>query len=345
MNARALHDDAIVVDTHNDLILLVEHFDRRASRDHFGEFWLPQLRAGGVDVQVLPIFLEERFQSEGGLRRTLLLVERIYDLADVYADEVSICLTGTDVDAAVAAGRIALIIALEGAHAIGQDPKLIRTMARVGVRMVSLAHFGRTFLADGSGLDDTSHSRLTPQGIEVFAEMEQLGVVFDVSHLGLGGVEDVLRRATRPFLATHSACRALTDVHRNLGDEQLKRIAELGGVVCVAAAIPAFIDARNASAGRVVDHIEHMVGVAGVDHVGIGPDFIDDYFQQMFGGWLPAPGIDSGKNAAEISRPADLPKLTEVMVRRGFAEADIRKILGENVMRVLRNVMGRPAFR
>jgi membrane dipeptidase len=345
MNARALHDDAIVVDTHNDLILLVEHFDQRERRDHFGEFWLPQLRAGGVDVQVLPIFLESRFQSEGGLRRTLLLVERIYELADEYADEVSICLTGADVDAAVAAGRIALIIALEGAHAIGQDPKLIRTMARVGVRVVSLAHLGRTFLADGSGLDDTSRSRLTPQGIEVFAEMERLGVVFDISHLGLGGVEDVLERATRPLLATHSACLALTDVHRNLGDEQLNRIAELGGVVCVAAAIPMFIDARNPSAERVVDHIEHAVGVAGVDHVGIGADFIDDFFRQVYGGWPPLPGMDNGQIAAEISQPADLPKLTEVMVRRGFAKADIHKILGENVMRVLREVMGRPASR
>ncbi len=343
MNARALHDDAIVVDTHNDLILLVDHFDQRGQRDHFGEFWLPQLRAGGVDVQVLPIYLEEPFQSEGGLRRTLLQVERIYDLAAEYADDVSICMTGAEVDAAVAAGRIALIIALEGAHAIGQDPKLIRTMARVGVRVVSLAHLGRTFLADGSGLDDTSRGRLTPQGIEVFAEMERLGVVFDISHLGLGGVEDVLARATRPLLATHSACLALTGVHRNLGDEQLKRIAELGGVVCIAAAIPAFIDPRNPSAERVVDHIEHVVGVAGVDHVGIGPDFIDDYFRQVFGGWPPVQGMDHGEKIAEVARPADLPKLTEAMVGRGLAEVDVRKILGENVMRVLREVMGRRA--
>jgi len=343
MDARALHDDATVVDTHNDLILLVDHLDQRNQRQHFGEYWLPQLRSGGVDVQVLPICLEEQFQTEGGLRRTLLLVERMHELADEYSGDVAICLTGAEVDAAVEAGKIALVIALEGAHAIGQDPKLIRSMARVGVRVVSMAHYGRTFLADGSGFDDTSRSRLTPQGIEVFQEMERLGVVFDISHLGLGGVEDVLELATRPFLATHSSCLAITDIHRGLGDEQLKRIAELGGVVSVAAAIPMFIDAQNPSADRVVDHIEHLVSTAGVDHVGIGPDFIEDYFQQVFGGWQAVPGFDGGFAAAEVERPADLPKLTEAMLRRGFTEEDIRKVLGGNVMRVLREVMGVPS--
>lgn len=340
MDATALHHDAVVVDTHNDLILLVDHFDRRQQRDHFGEYWLPELRAGGVDVQVLPICLEEQFQSEGGLRRTLLLVERVHELADEYAADVALCLTAADIDAAVDAGKIALVLALEGAHAIGQDPQLIRTMERVGVRVVSLAHFGRTFLADGSGLDDTARGGLTPQGIEVFHEMERLGVVFDVSHLGLRGVEDVLALATRPLLATHSACLAVTDIHRNLGDEQLARIAELGGVVSLAAAIPFFIDPAKPTAERAVDHIEHLIEVAGVEHVGIGPDFIDDYFQHVYGGWMIPPEFGAEPVRSEIERPSDLPKLTEAMVRRGLSEDHIRMVLGGNVLRVLRDVMG-----
>ncbi|MFI9551057.1 dipeptidase [Nonomuraea endophytica] len=343
MDAMALHRQATVADTHNDLILLVDHHDQRDNRDHFAEYWLPQLRAGGVNVQVLPICIEEQFQSEGALRRTLLLIERIHELAEEHRDEVAVCLTGADVDAAVASGRIALIIALEGAHAIGQDPRLINALARTGVRVVSLAHYGRTFLADGSGLDDSSGSRLTPQGLDVLREMERLGVVFDISHLGVNGVDEVLDVLTRPFLATHSACLEITKIHRNLGDSQLRAIAERGGVISVAAAIPMFIDPADSSAERVVDHIEHLVNVAGADHVGLGPDFIEDYFQQAFGGWpAQTPGIRDGFTPAEIERPADLPKITETMVRRGFAEADIRKILGENVMRVLREVMGRP---
>lgn len=340
-----LHEDAVVVDTHNDLILLVDHFDRRNQRDHFAEFWLPELRAGGVGVQVLPICIEDQFQSEGALRRTLLLVERIHELAAEHSDDVALCLTGADVDAATASGRIALIIALEGAHAVGQDPALIRTMARVGVRVVSMAHFGRTFLADGSGLDATSRGRLTPEGVAALREMEELGVVLDISHLGIAGVEDVLSLAKRPFLATHSACLGITDIHRNLGDEQIKAIAGLGGVIGVAAAIPFFIDAASPTAERVVDHIERIIDVAGIDHVGLGPDFIDDYYRNVLGGWVGGwTGAPTGHGhpPAEISRPSDLPRITEVMVRRGFEEADIRKVLGENVLRVLRDVMGSP---
>ena len=337
-----LHGDAIVVDTHNDLILLVDHFDRRKQRDHFGEFWLPELRAGGVDVQVLPICIEDQFQSEGALRRTLLLIERIHELAADYSADVALCLSGADIDAATSSGRIALVIALEGAHAIGQDPQLVRTMARVGVRVISMAHFGRTFLADGSGLDATSRGRLTPEGITALHEMEERGIVFDISHLGIAGVEDVLSLATRPFLATHSACLGITDSHRNLGDEQIKGIAELGGVIGVAAAIPFFIDGKCPTAERVVDHIERIVEVAGIDHVGLGPDFIDDYYQNVFGAWVGIPTRGEPYEPAEIARPSDLPKITEVMVRRGYRETDIRKVLGENVMRVLRDVMGRP---
>jgi membrane dipeptidase len=343
MDASTLHHDAVVVDTHNDLILLVDHFDHRQQPNHFADYWLPELRAGGVDVQVLPICLEEQFQSEGGLRRTLMLVERIHELTAEHADDVALCLNADDIDVAVAAGKIALVVALEGAHAIGQDPRLIRTMERVGVRVVSLAHVGRTFLADGSGLDDTSRGGLTPQGIEVFQEMERLGIVFDISHLGLAGVKDVLELATRPLLATHSACLALTDIHRNLGDEQIKRIAEIGGVINVAAAIPYFIDPKTPSADRVVDHVEHLIATAGVDHVGVGPDFIDDYFQKVYGGWMVPPHLAADLTSAEIERPSDLPKLTETMMRRGFGESNIRKILGGNVLHVFREVMGVPA--
>lgn len=345
MDALGLHHDATVVDTHNDLILLVDHHDRGGQRGTFASFWLPQLRAGGVDVQVLPVFVEREFQSEGALRRTLVLIERIHELAAEHADEVAVCLDGAEIDAVVAAGRIALVIALEGAHGIGQDTELIRTMARVGVRVVSMAHFGRTFLSDGSGLDETSASRLTPEGIAVLQEMEALGIVLDVSHLGLRGLEDVLRLATRPFLATHSACRRITEVHRNLSDEHIERIARLGGVISVSAAIPHFIDPARPSVERVVDHIEHLAQVGGIDHVGIGPDFIDDYYQQVYGRWPTVPGAATEVARAEIERPADLPKITDAMLRRGFAEDDVVKVLGGNVLRVLREVMGvrRPA--
>ncbi|MFF2852554.1 dipeptidase [Streptomyces sp. NPDC058001] len=336
------HDGALVADLHNDLILLVDHFDRRGRPDYFGEFWLPELRAGGVNVQVLPVFIDEQFQSEGALRRTLLLIERIHRLAEQYP-QLAVCRTGADIARATADDRIALVIALEGAHALGQDPELIRTMERVGVRVVSLAHMGRTMLADGSGVDDSSCGGLTPQGLEVLAEMERLGIVFDLSHLGIAGVEDVLEHARRPPLATHSACRAVTDIHRNLSDTQLKGVANLGGVIGVAAAIPPFIDPGLPTAARVVDHIEYLASVTSIDAVALGPDFVDDYFQEVYGGWPTLPGMEGTWGASEIQRPSDLPRITEEMMTRGFSDADIKKVLGGNAMRVLDEVMGVPA--
>jgi membrane dipeptidase len=336
-----LHHEARVVDLHNDLILLVDHFDRRGQPGYFAEFWLPELQSGGVDVQVLPVWIDEQFQSEGALRRTLLLVERIHRLVDEH-HQLQLCLTGADIDAATAAGRIAVVIALEGAHGIGQDPQLVSSLYRIGVRVASLAHLGRTLLADGSGLDDSSRGGLTPEGLEVLARMEQLGMVFDISHLGVAGVDDVLARATRPLLATHSACRAVTDVHRNLTDEQVKGVADLGGVIGVAAAIPPYIDPNQPTAARVVDHIEHLAAVASIDAIALGPDFVDDYYVTMFGGWM-IPGVDQDWAESDIKRPSDLPKITAEMVRRGFPEADIKKVLGENALRVLVQVLGRPA--
>jgi membrane dipeptidase len=342
VDALAVHRDATVVELHNDLILLVDHYDGKREPGHFREYWLPELRAGGVDVQVLPVSVDERFQSEGALRRTLLLIERIHRIVDEHPGELALCLTGADVDAATVEGKIAVVIAIEGAHALGQDPALVRTLWRVGVRILSFTHLGRTFMADGSGLDDTSDGRLTAHGIEVFRELERLGIVFDLSHLGRGGVDHVLELATRPLFATHSACRGIVDIHRNLTDDQIRRIAEVGGVIGVAAAIPAFIDPADPSAERVVDHVERIAELTNFDHVAIGPDFVDDLYRQLYGGWVFPNLLEAEPGAGELARPSDLPKVTEAMVRRGFGEGDIRKVLGENALRVLREVMGSP---
>src|SRR5207302_9186281 len=151
--ASALHADAVVADTHNDLLMLVSRRAPDAQAAYFREHWLPQLQAGGVKVQVLPVFIDDDFRPEGALRQTLRMVEAAHRLADDAADVVALCRTHEDIDAAVAGGRIALVLALEGCEAIGTDIELLRTFARLGVRMVSFTHFGRTALADGSAED------------------------------------------------------------------------------------------------------------------------------------------------------------------------------------------------
>ncbi len=273
-DVQQLHRSAIVADTHNDLLMAVVVRPPDQWAGYFRDNWLPQLRDGGVDVQVLPVFVDEVYRPEGALRQTLRMIEAAHRIADANADDVALCLDGAAIDATLASGRIALVLALESCPGIDADVELFETMHRLGVRVASLAHFGRTALADGSG-EDATGGRLTRAGVAALAEMERLGILFDVSHLGAAGVGHVLELATRPVIATHSSARALCDHHRNLADTQLKDIAAGGGVICVNF-FARFLHESEHTVDRLVDHIEHIASVAGVDHVGLGPDFLKE---------------------------------------------------------------------
>jgi membrane dipeptidase len=240
----------------------------------------------------------------------------------------------------VAAGRIAMVLALEGASALGNNPELVSVFHRLGVRMISFAHFGRTMLADGSG-EDATGSRLTRAGVKVLAEMERLGVMMDVTHLGIAGVEHVLELAARPIVASHSVSRQVWDHHRNLSDEQLRGIAQTGGVIC-ANAVPGFIDPNRPTIDRMVDHVEQMVEVAGAEHVGVGADFCVELFEDLYSDKLDlhVEGIDGRQKLDGLWAARQLPALTEVMVRRGFTDGQVKGILGENLLRLFDAELG-----
>ncbi|WP_329012149.1 dipeptidase [Streptomyces sp. NBC_00690] len=339
-----LHHRAVVADTHNDLLEAVAA--RRPARwaDFFRERWLPQLKAGGVDIQVLPVFIDDPYRPEGALRRTLRMIEAAHVLAEGNADTVALCRDGDEIDAALAESKIALVLALESAPGIDADIELFHTLHRLDVRMASIAHWGRTPLADGSG-EDATGSGLTEAGVRALAEMERLGMIFDVSHLGAAGVAHVLDLATRPLIATHSCARALRDHHRNLTDDQIRGIAATGGIICVNF-LPAFLDAdpKAQTVERLGDHIEHVASVAGIDHVGIGPDFVyevitdvtppccEDFAYGEIDPLAVLPGIEG---------PSGLPLVTAELIRRGRSETDIGKIMGGNVHRLLRAELGR----
>jgi membrane dipeptidase len=337
--AARLHASATVVDTHNDLLMLVSRRPAADQASYFREHWLPQLQAGGVRVQVLPVFIDDDFRPEGALRQTLRMVEAAHRVATDAADVVALCRTGADIDAALDAGRIALVLALEGCEAIGIDVELLRTFARLGVRMVSFTHFGRTALADGSA-EDSAGSRLTAAGVVAVHLLEELSVLVDVSHLSATGTDHVLSLATRPVVASHSSAYALCEHHRNLTDERLKGIASTGGVVGVNF-FYGFIDRDTPTVERLVDHIEHIAGVAGIDHVGLGPDFVKEVFEQLTppAVSLDFDGIDGTRVIPGLDGPAGLPLVTGEMVRRGWPEPDIRKVLGDNWLRVFRTAL------
>lgn len=342
MDARTLHTRALVADTHNDLLHGV--VARPVSRwgSYFRTRWLPQLRDGGVDLQVLPVFIGEVHRPEGALRETLRMIECAHRIVATCPDEVALCHDGDEMDAALAAGRIACVLALESAPGVDEDVELLETLYRLGVRVASLAHFGRTPLADGSA-EDATGSRLTRAGVAALQLMERLGMIFDVSHLGAAGVAHVLELATRPVIATHSSARAIRDHHRNLTDEQLKGVAQTGGVVCVNFYAP-FLHETDHTVDKLLDHIEHIAGVVGVAHVGLGPDFVKEVLADVT-----PPGCERASGAGvpegyipELEGPAGLPLVTQALMDRGWPEPDIRAVLGENVRALFAAELGRP---
>jgi membrane dipeptidase len=334
-----LHESAVVADAHNDLLMAVVARPPARWASFFRERWLPQLRAGGVDLQVLPVFIDGQFRPEGALRETLRMIECAHVIAEGNPQDVRLCLDGTQIDAALAEGRIALVLALESMPGLDADIELLATVHRLGVRVASMAHWGRTPLADGSGEDATA-SRLTAAGVQAVAEMERLGILLDISHLGATGVEHVLELTSRPVIATHSSARALRDHHRNLTDDQIRGVAATGGVVCVNF-LPGFLsaDPSGYTLARLAEHIEHVASVAGIDHVGLGPDFIHEVYADLTPPCCEDPAANAGFDVMAtlpgLAGPSGLPLLTGELLARGLPEPDIRKILGGNLHRLL----------
>ncbi|PQZ49895.1 MULTISPECIES: dipeptidase [unclassified Microbacterium] len=337
-DALDLHRRAVVADAHNDLLCSVASRPSDQWSEYFRAQWLPQLQQGGVDLQVLPVFVDDVYRPEGALRRTFRMIEAAHRLADGNADTVGLCLDGDDVDRVIGEGRIALVLALEGMPGIADDVELLETVHRLGVRIGSVAHFGRSAFADGSG-EDAAGSRLTRTGIRALAEMERIGMIFDISHLGAGGVDHVLELATRPVMATHSSARALFDHHRNLTDAQIAGVAASGGVVCVNFFAP-YLHESDYTIDTLVDHLERVASVAGIEHVGMGPDFVREVLDDTT-----APccvqttieGVPADRYLPGLEGPAGLPLVAEALLRRGWSEVDILAVLGGNLQRFLRS--------
>jgi membrane dipeptidase len=336
-----LHRTAIVADAHNDLLMLVARRPKASWGSYFREHWIPQLRDGGIDVQVLPVFIDDEFRPEGALRETLRMIEAAHQVAEENADQVALCRNGAEIDAATAQGRIALVLALEGCPQIDTDVELFHTVHRLGVRVISFTHFGRSALADGSG-EDAAGSRLTKAGVESVGLLEQLGVLIDVSHVGRGGVEHILELATKPVIATHSSAYAVRPHHRNLTDDQLRGISATGGVVCANFFAGFLTEEEKPTVGHLVDHLEHLIAVAGEDHVGLGSDFVAEVMAEKVPACdlpLIVEGLDANLYVPGLEGPAGMPLVTEAMLDRGLPERTVRKVLGQNLVRVLSAAM------
>ena len=242
---------------------------------------------------------------------------------------MSVVHTGAELTRAIEQGRIALVLAIEGAEPIGHDLAILDSLFRAGVRMASMTWNRRTLLADGIGEQDTG-GRLTGLGAEAVREMERIGMVLDISHLSETGFWHVVEVAGKPFVASHSSCRALQDHPRNLTDDQLRAVAASGGFVAINAFGP-FLSA-SPDVHSYVDHVAHAVQLVGAEHVALGPDFIDDVaatVDPIFTGLLVDP--TALPVVKELRRPADLAGLGPLLVERLGAES-ARQVASSTVL-------------
>lgn len=319
-----------VADAHNDLLLAVEHQRHRGHADPFGDFWLPQLKDGNVVLQVLPIYTEEEYVGGDALRRAMVVMETARWMADLHRTDVAIAESGTEITDIIESGRIALVLALEGAEPFGADLGLIDGFARLGLRISSLTWNRRTMLADGAG-ERATGGGLTTRGRAAVAEMERCGIAIDVSHLSDAGLADVFDVATKPIMATHSSCRALFDHPRNLTDDQISAIVATGGIVCANGFGGFLSDEPDVAA--FVDHVAHAVSVAGPDNVGLGADYIDD-LMEILDPIMEGVLVDELPVIPDLSSPRDFPNLGEQIAARLGVET-ATNVMSGNLIRFL----------
>ena len=330
-----------VTDLHSDLPLgLLKRCFEGSEGSLRGE-WLPRLRAGGVTLVVCAVYIDSVYLPEGALRRAVQLVDALTEEIDACGEEIELARTRADVERINGAGRIAALLAFEGAEPFGQDLAALRLFHRLGLRMMSFAWMRRTAFGDGAWEND-SRGGLTRLGRQAVQEMNRLGMIVDVSHCSDQTTWDILDCASQPVIASHSNARALQNHPRNLTDEMIKAIAATGGLVGVVA-VAGYISESGASVARWADHVDYMVELVGIDHVGIGCDFYEEIEAMGAAQDIPAWGPNSGLGPLAVAGMrtwADLPALTAELLRRGYAESDLQMIYRQNFARVMTAVIG-----
>jgi membrane dipeptidase len=328
----------ITIDAHSDILNDIHPRRLLGEKAVLERDWVPKMRKGGIDIRVVAIYTEPPLLPELALRRGLDLVASLYeDIAG--SPSCLLCRTYGDIQRAKEAGKIGLILGMEGAEPLGMDIQLLRIFYELGLRVLGLTHALRTYLADGAFFSVRKTGQLgglTDVGARFLEEAEKLGIVVDVSHLNDPSFWDVIKFAQAPVIASHSNCRALRDHLRNLTDDQIKAVADGGGVVGVNAC-SVFVNPPDLE--HLVDHIDHIVKVGGIEHAGLGPDFADYllvYMTEVDKASLPLDGVMPVRGL-----PGDeaFPRFAEELARRGYKPRDVDLIMGENFGRVFKEIL------
>lgn len=360
----------LLVDTHNDVLsgTVLKGLDI-SNRLDTGNTDLARLKEGGVDVQIFAVFGDGKHVGKPGFDYANRQIDSFYAVEARNRDKMGVARTADEARALIADGKMAGMIALEGGHMLDDNLDNLDSLSRRGIVYMTLTWNNSnsicTSSADEKDPDKAGEAKgLTDFGREVIARLNALGVAIDLSHVGEKAFYEVIETSTLPVMASHSNAKELCDVHRNLTDDQIRAIANTNGVVCVTfyapfvdgsyyarierameahpevlaslrekglhhrdQLIPAFLatmpqlaEDLSVSIGQLVDHIDHIVEVAGIDYVGIGSDFF---------------GLSNSAYPKGLTDASTYPRLIDALFERGYSEEDVRKIAGENVLRVL----------
>ena len=364
-HARELHFHSIVIDTHDDTTqrLLDPHFDVGA-RHNDGNIDIPRMKQGGLDGIFFSIYIPGTITGPTAVEKALDQIAAVREMARRHPNDIMLAKTAADVRRAYAEHKIAALMGVEGGHMINDDLSVLDTFAALGVRYMTLTHFINTDWADSS-TDKPVHNGLTDFGKQVVLRMNRDGIMVDISHTADKTFYDALAVSKAPLIASHSSCRALCSAVRDMSDDMIKALAAKGGVIQinyhVAFLSQEYVNATKAkpeilkgvadqvaqkcakddencqlitenqlihklmldgtlpkvSWTEIVDHIDHAVKIGGIDHVGLGSDY---------------DGSDMPIGMEDVTH---LPQITQALLDRGYSDADIKKILGENTLRVM----------
>jgi membrane dipeptidase len=365
--ARQLHFSSIVIDTHDDT---TQRFSDTAFdlgvRNALGSIDVPRLREGGLGAIFFSIWIPSKVTGPEAVKRALAQIDAVREQVRKHSSDLILATTADGIREAHKQGKIAALIGIEGGHMIASDLGVLRRFAALGARYMTLTHSGNSEWADSSTAKP-EHNGLSEFGKDVVREMNRLGMIVDISHVSDKTFADVLEISKAPVFASHSDCRAICDAPRNMTDDMIRALAAKGGVIQINYHV-GFLSQEFRNAERthpewdkaialevqkrcgdrqgcqliegdrvtreyvlrgdlprvewtkIIEHIDHAVKIAGIDHVGLGSDF--DGANMPFG----------------MEDASKLPRITNALLEKGYSEGDVKKILGENTLRVMAEV-------
>lgn len=316
-----VHRRAFVFDLHNDVLGLSVNGYQLGERHTTNHSDIPRFRDGGIDAQMLSVWVSPTQFPTTSYARAMQMIDSFLVQLDRNGNALAQARTTAEIQAAHAGGRIAGVLGIEGGHIIENDVNKLVTLYNRGARYLTITWNNSTAWATSAADPQSATRGLSDLGRNLIRKMDTLGMLIDVSHTGIKTIEDILQVSSNPIIASHSGVRALRNHTRNLTDAQILSLAQRGGVIGVVFYPPFLSSSSMVTVDTVVKHIDYLKNLVGVDYIALGSDF-DGIEQTPLG----------------LEDVTKVPAITAALLRRGYSRADVRKILGENYLRVFRAV-------